>query len=1013
MALAGPTSVEVGRSPSSSSASSVPPAEDKLRMVSIIGGETISFDWKQDDPQKNSELVSILFEVIGLCIKRLPCALPSIFLHLDNGSASFNNVDKTNIEEVRAVVEDFNKVAAPYAKLWKGQTNPAFESWSQDRADVDLLTIICSLSFSRAVSNPQLLNNHYAPFSSGVYGETSYEQMQSIIDQIGFREQDVFLDLGCGVGQLVMYVAGGTKVKKSVGIEINDLPARYGAAMGEDFSKWMKWWKKKCRPFQLIHGDMLDEQYRTLITQEATIIFINNYAFEPSLDLHIKNMLADCHMGTRIISTKAYATGTKRVNMRNLGDVESIMEVTQLKTVKQPTSWTPNTVPYYLHTVSHYKMMNFFTQRKNGGELSRSVSTSSKSGSRSPDSVERNKPQTQTRNDSGKTEDADDAHGDNDSKAHGPTTRNRWKVYVNQCEEKKKRGSPMPGSPRWNDADTDYVPPGVKKSRKSYNVKSGTGHKSDCLKKSAVRSRLGARVSDDARDGIEKMHALISTPRPVDLDVGEGLVRVDLPHSSDRGERLYSEGEELNEGRSVVRIIDKETDYIVSTKFPMDALCLTYRNSLCAFVEYMKTPSFRQDVEKDIAQERARNAELVEKVRQMHAAVAAQRSQGVCALYERLNDLGMSDVETPTELLQGSKQIVAHHKDLNQRVSCFETEVAMLEGKVRAVRPYGDKLIEALHSLGDNPINVEDLLQSVLNQAGNESTANALRLESENEGVEGLLMSPGSGQSAVNSAHVVNSTRRPRQRPRAGPGARGKGKSEENSEEMQRQINEIVQAALKVDSAAKEKERRTRGTERPARRSSGMHVNTDSVVPLQRSTQFPISSRRDDADVDIVPTNASTSSSQPSFTVVAPSVAYELMDICMNEFTTSFKIPLKEKEKLQSSSPVVSKSPLQDTHDTREFSQKDIQTIKMRQKRRYAADQAKETKKARKQTEDISQDPLAVVDRICGEMAASRVKREMRRDCKERSHPLENDTILSREALERHAMDDTMAKEVQ
>uniref|UniRef100_A0A0K0DAT7 Histone-lysine N-methyltransferase, H3 lysine-79 specific n=1 Tax=Angiostrongylus cantonensis TaxID=6313 RepID=A0A0K0DAT7_ANGCA len=258
---------------------------------------------------------------------------------LDNGSATFNNVDKTNIDEVRAVIEDFNKVAAPYAKLVRCFLFGVLVHVSPLGIKTDFHSI-------RAPFNLYFLK---------VYGETSYEQMQSIIDQIGFREQDVFLDLGCGVGQLVMYVAGGTKVKKSVGIEINDLPARYGAAMGEDFSKWMKWWKKKCRPFQLIHGDMLDEQYRTLITQEATIIFINNYAFEPSLDLHIKNMLADCHMGTRIISTKAYATGTKRVNIL-FPDVESIMEVSQLKTVKQPTSWTPNTVPYYLHTVSHYKV---------------------------------------------------------------------------------------------------------------------------------------------------------------------------------------------------------------------------------------------------------------------------------------------------------------------------------------------------------------------------------------------------------------------------------------------------------------------------------------------------------------------------------------------------------------------------------------------------------------------------------------------------------------------------------
>ncbi|XGW21236.1 hypothetical protein V3C99_004299 [Haemonchus contortus] len=870
MALAGPTSVEVGRSPSSSSASSIPVAEDKLRLVSFIGGETITFDWKPDEPQRNTELVSILFEVIGLCIKRLPCALPSVLHHLDNGSATFNNVDKTNLEEVRAVIEDFNKVAAPYAKLWKGQTNPAFESWSQDRADVDLLTIICTLSFSRAVSNPQLLNNHYAPFSSGVYGETSYEQMQMIIDQTVFRDSDVFLDLGCGVGQLVMYVAGGTKVKKSVGIEINDLPAKYGAAMSEDFSKWMKWWKKKCRPFQLIHGDMLDEQYRNLITQEATIIFINNYAFEPSLDLHIKNMLADCHVGTRIISTKAYATGTKRVNMRNLGDVESIMEVTQLKTVKQPTSWTPNNVPYYLHTVTHNKMMNFFTQRKNGGELSRSVSSSSKSGSRSPDSVERNRP---PRNDSAKVEEGEDAQGDNDSKAHGPTTRNRWKVYVNQCEEKKKRGSPMPGSPRWNEADTDYVPPGLKKQRKAHHGGSASHHKGESSKKQAVRFRPTVRVSDDAREGIEKMHALISTPRPVDTNVGEGLVRVDLPHNTQSSEKLYSEGEELNDGRSVVRIIDKETEDVLSAKVPIDALCLSYRNHVLAFLEYMKTPSFRLDIERDIANERARNAELLEKVRQASAAVAAQRSQGVCALYERLNDLGMSDVETPTELLQGSKQIVAHHKDLNQRVSCFETEVAMLEGRVRAVRPYGDKLVEALHSIGDNPLNVEDLLQTVLQQTGGDNASSAaLRLESENEGVEGMLLSPGANSTSIGATHASNVSRRPRQRPRAGPGARGKGKPEENSEEMQRQINEIVQAALKVDSAAKEKERRSRGAERPARRSGTMSGSVDSVVvPLQRSTPFSLSSRRDDVEVDTTSTPVTTSNSQMAFAQVTPS----------------------------------------------------------------------------------------------------------------------------------------------
>lgn len=37
--------------------------------------------------------------------------------------------------------------------------------------------------------------------------------MQKIIDQIGFTEHDVFVDLGSGVGQLITYVAGATRVR--------------------------------------------------------------------------------------------------------------------------------------------------------------------------------------------------------------------------------------------------------------------------------------------------------------------------------------------------------------------------------------------------------------------------------------------------------------------------------------------------------------------------------------------------------------------------------------------------------------------------------------------------------------------------------------------------------------------------------------------------------------------------------------------------------------------------------
>lgn len=55
--------------------------------------------------------------------------------------------------------------------------------------------------------------------------------------------------------------------------------------------RWMKWYGKKFRPFELHKGDFLDEKFRDLITKEATIILINNFAFTAELETRIKRFV--------------------------------------------------------------------------------------------------------------------------------------------------------------------------------------------------------------------------------------------------------------------------------------------------------------------------------------------------------------------------------------------------------------------------------------------------------------------------------------------------------------------------------------------------------------------------------------------------------------------------------------------------------------------------------------------------------------------------------------------------
>lgn len=51
------------------------------------------------------------------------------------------------------------------------------------------------------------------------------------------KERDVFVDLGSGVGQLVIQMAGGSRVRKAVGIEIASLPNKYAQNLVIEFKK--------------------------------------------------------------------------------------------------------------------------------------------------------------------------------------------------------------------------------------------------------------------------------------------------------------------------------------------------------------------------------------------------------------------------------------------------------------------------------------------------------------------------------------------------------------------------------------------------------------------------------------------------------------------------------------------------------------------------------------------------------------------------------------------------------
>ena len=89
-----------------------------------------------------------------------------------------------------------------------------------------MLRHILQQTYNQAVVEPDKLNQ-YEPFSPEVYGETSYELVCQMIDQVAVKDTDTFVDLGSGVGQVVLQMAASTICKKCIGIERADVPSTY------------------------------------------------------------------------------------------------------------------------------------------------------------------------------------------------------------------------------------------------------------------------------------------------------------------------------------------------------------------------------------------------------------------------------------------------------------------------------------------------------------------------------------------------------------------------------------------------------------------------------------------------------------------------------------------------------------------------------------------------------------------------------------------------------------------
>lgn len=129
-----------------------------------------------------------------------------------------------------------------------------------------------------------------------VYGEIEFVPFVALLSLAKLQPEDVFYDLGCGIGKAVFACAMVFELKKCVGIELL-VPLYEGACSQIDVINTMKP-QLNYSPVVFIQGDFFEINF-----DDATCIFINSTAFFGSTWENICSKIDKLPLCTRVITT--------------------------------------------------------------------------------------------------------------------------------------------------------------------------------------------------------------------------------------------------------------------------------------------------------------------------------------------------------------------------------------------------------------------------------------------------------------------------------------------------------------------------------------------------------------------------------------------------------------------------------------------------------------------------------------------------------------------------------------
>jgi precorrin-6B methylase 2 len=136
--------------------------------------------------------------------------------------------------------------------------------------------------------------NIIAQGGAPTYGEITFESLKRLTDDLKLCKDDVFYDLGSGVGKVVVQVFLDSPIKKAVGIELSITRCDHAKKVLQKLQT-----KLKDRTLEFHHQNIADASL-----SDATVVFMCSTCYSDDLMKKMTDKLALVKKGLRVITLK-------------------------------------------------------------------------------------------------------------------------------------------------------------------------------------------------------------------------------------------------------------------------------------------------------------------------------------------------------------------------------------------------------------------------------------------------------------------------------------------------------------------------------------------------------------------------------------------------------------------------------------------------------------------------------------------------------------------------------------